>query len=418
MRPLSMAEVWALPVLLRIVLLESLAGAVATALPVEGPAGDTPADQSVAACIRSLRTLETTDWNAFFEQVSETERILREDPAGVYARMDFETRDRYRKVVEELAARSAESEEGVAREAVRRARDGAGGRRGHVGFHLVDDGFEALGRTLGYRPGRRHALAAIPPASSDSRVPRRHRRGRRAPPRRAGGGARRRGDRAGRRHRGGGAGPRAGRDRRGEPRESPRDAGPPGARPAQDGLPRGSPGRLPDHGGRVRPPRSGRRGVAAAVAPRDPLARERRRQPPARAPGLPGRRPRGVDAGRRRSGAAARGRHSRAQREIRARGPRPVPPAASPAAVERGRGLLDGLGAQAREARRVQPPARRGSGDQLRRSRRGSGLPAHDAVRDHARRGHRAPPRRGSPPRRRPSRTRSTGRSSSRGRVA
>jgi cyclic beta-1,2-glucan synthetase len=153
-RPLSMAEVWALPVLLRIVLLESLAGAVAIALPVAGPAGDTPADQTVAACIRSLRTLETTDWNVFFEQVSETERILREDPTGVYARMDFDTRDRYRKVVEELAARSGWSEEAVAREAVRRSRDGTGGRRGHIGFHLVDDGFEALGRTVGYRPGR------------------------------------------------------------------------------------------------------------------------------------------------------------------------------------------------------------------------------------------------------------------------
>jgi cyclic beta-1,2-glucan synthetase len=109
-RPLSMAEVWALPMLLRIVLLESLAGAVAIALPEEGPAGDTPADQSVAACIRGLRTLETTDWNVFFEQVSETERILREDPAGVYARMDFDTRDRYRKVVEELAGRGDRSE--------------------------------------------------------------------------------------------------------------------------------------------------------------------------------------------------------------------------------------------------------------------------------------------------------------------
>jgi cyclic beta-1,2-glucan synthetase len=152
--PLSMAEVWALPVLLRIVVLESLADAVTIALPPEGPAGDTPADQSVGACIRSLRTLETMDWKAFFEEVSATERILREDPAGVYARMDFDTRDRYRKVVEELAARSDWSEEAVAREAVRRSREGMGGRRGHVGFHLVDDGFEALGRTVGYRPGR------------------------------------------------------------------------------------------------------------------------------------------------------------------------------------------------------------------------------------------------------------------------
>jgi len=153
LRPLSMAEVWALPVLLRIVLLESLASAVAVALPVEGPTGDTPADQIVAACIRSLRTLETADWNAFFEQVSETERILREDPAGIYARMDFETRDRYRKVVEELAARSGWSEEAVAREAVRRSRERTSDRSAHVGYHLIDAGFEAVGRAVGYRPG-------------------------------------------------------------------------------------------------------------------------------------------------------------------------------------------------------------------------------------------------------------------------
>jgi cyclic beta-1,2-glucan glucanotransferase len=152
-RPLSMAEIWALPVLLRIVLVESLAEAVATALPPEGPAGDTPADQSVAACIRSLRTLETADWKAFFEDVSATERILREDPAGVYTRMDFDTRDRYRKAVEELAARSDWSEDAVAREAVRRSREGGGGRREHVGYHLVDAGFDALGRAVGYRPG-------------------------------------------------------------------------------------------------------------------------------------------------------------------------------------------------------------------------------------------------------------------------
>ena len=154
-RPLSMAEAWALPVLLRIVLIESLADAVALALPIEGPSGDTPADQSVAACIRSLRTLETSDWKAFFEEVSATERILREDPAGVYARMDFDTRDRYRKAVEELAGRSDWSEEAVAREAVRRSSEGMGGRSGHVGYHLIDAGVDALARAVGYRPGWR-----------------------------------------------------------------------------------------------------------------------------------------------------------------------------------------------------------------------------------------------------------------------
>jgi cyclic beta-1,2-glucan synthetase len=154
-RPLSMAEAWALPVLLRIVLIESLADAVAIELPIEGPSGDTPSDQSVAACIRGLRTVETSDWKAFFEEVSATERILREDPAGVYAGMDFDTRDRYRKAVEELARRSDWSEEAVAREAVRRSLGGLGVRSGHVGYHLVDGGFDALARAVGYRPGWR-----------------------------------------------------------------------------------------------------------------------------------------------------------------------------------------------------------------------------------------------------------------------
>jgi hypothetical protein len=167
-------------VLLRIVLVESLADAVAIALPIEGPSGDTPPDQSVASCIRSLRTLETADWEAFFEEVSATERILREDPAGVYARMDFDPRDRYRKAVEELAGRSDWSEEGVAREAIRRSSEGMGGRSGHVGYHLIDAGFDALGRAV-VSPRLAGAMASVRPSSSDLLVHRRLQRlGRRA----------------------------------------------------------------------------------------------------------------------------------------------------------------------------------------------------------------------------------------------
>jgi cyclic beta-1,2-glucan synthetase len=150
-RPLTIAEVWALPVLLRIVLLESLAAATTTAFQADGPPGQSPADQTVPACIRSLRTLETTDWKAFFEQVNETERILREDPAGVYARMDFDTRDRYRGVVEDLAARSGWSEDAVAREAVRLSGQSTGDRCLHVGYHLIDQGVVALEQIVGYR---------------------------------------------------------------------------------------------------------------------------------------------------------------------------------------------------------------------------------------------------------------------------
>ena len=62
-------------------------------------------DETVANCITSLRMLATQDWQDFFESVSRVEHILRDDPAHVYANMDQETRDRYRKVIEKSGAR-------------------------------------------------------------------------------------------------------------------------------------------------------------------------------------------------------------------------------------------------------------------------------------------------------------------------
>ena len=50
--------------------------------------------------------MSALDWPAFVEQVSRIERILRGDPAGAYADMDLQTRDRYRKAVEQLSKRS------------------------------------------------------------------------------------------------------------------------------------------------------------------------------------------------------------------------------------------------------------------------------------------------------------------------
>ncbi len=75
-------------------------------------------DEIVANCIMSLRTLATQDWQDFFESVSRVEQVLRDDPADIYARMDQETRDRYRKVIEELARATGRNEQEVAREAV------------------------------------------------------------------------------------------------------------------------------------------------------------------------------------------------------------------------------------------------------------------------------------------------------------
>jgi len=108
---------------------------------------------SVGNCVISLRLLSAVDWNAFFEQNSAVEVVLQDDPAGVYARQDFATRDRYRRAVERVARRSDADEEAVARRAVELARAGQaeGPARGHVGFYLIDRGRVALQRQFRYK---------------------------------------------------------------------------------------------------------------------------------------------------------------------------------------------------------------------------------------------------------------------------
>ena len=61
---------------------------------------------TVGNIITSMRLLSTIDWNAFFENVSLLEPLLKNDPANVYAEMNFLTRNRYREVIERIAKRT------------------------------------------------------------------------------------------------------------------------------------------------------------------------------------------------------------------------------------------------------------------------------------------------------------------------
>ncbi|RLC86854.1 MAG: hypothetical protein DRJ03_07595 [Chloroflexi bacterium] len=170
--PLTMGELWALPTMLRLGVLESLSRAAASAVGLRDeskefsdivaiPLPDDLEDEAIVAhCILSLRMLAAQDWKTFFESVSLVEQVLRRDPASIYARMDFDTRDRYRGVIEELALAAEKSEQEVAQEAIELARIEmsreesveVGGeereylnvpRAAHVGFYLLDDGGRA-----------------------------------------------------------------------------------------------------------------------------------------------------------------------------------------------------------------------------------------------------------------------------------
>ena len=181
--PLTIAELWALPSMLRAAVLRHLIKCFAelaaaarigqpsssdAVAPIERRSVDRPT--GVEKSIRTLRVLDVLDWKAFFERASRVESILRTDPSDVYVRMDFETCDSYRKVVEALAWRTGKTEEQVAQAAVALANEEASDHRhGHVGYYLIAEGRAALEVGIGYRPDAverlRRAATAHPTSS-------------------------------------------------------------------------------------------------------------------------------------------------------------------------------------------------------------------------------------------------------------
>jgi cyclic beta-1,2-glucan synthetase len=108
-------------------------------------AAQAAANASIGNVVTSLRQLGLMDWRDIFQEQSLVDRTLCEEPEGIYHHMDFETRDRYRKAVEELARASGAEESSVAREAVDLVIAGiedtlGDEQRRHVGYYLIGTG--------------------------------------------------------------------------------------------------------------------------------------------------------------------------------------------------------------------------------------------------------------------------------------
>ncbi|MBZ5630212.1 MAG: glycosyl transferase [Acidobacteriia bacterium] len=163
---LNIAEVWALVPCLKLLLVEEVA---ARALRLRGDLGGV---YGVADCIRSLHHVGQTSWKDVLEPRILVDRILREDPAGAYTAMDFESRDRCWNAVGEIAAHSDLSEADVALAAVSLALQAQAvgtkshdprlaARQAHVGYYLVGEGTPDLHRKVGFHPGFRRRFASF-----------------------------------------------------------------------------------------------------------------------------------------------------------------------------------------------------------------------------------------------------------------
>jgi cyclic beta-1,2-glucan synthetase len=153
---LELREVSAAVPALKLILLERIAARCRCLLndPAHQPCG-------LGVCVRSLRDITQTLWKDVLEPLISFDAILRRDPAGAYARMDFESRNLYQDKLSKIARRSDLAEMDVAREALLLAQQARARtyrdprsklRQSHIGYYLIGEGRALLGQKIGFKP--------------------------------------------------------------------------------------------------------------------------------------------------------------------------------------------------------------------------------------------------------------------------
>ncbi|WP_010238771.1 GH36-type glycosyl hydrolase domain-containing protein [Clostridium arbusti] len=129
---------------------------------------------SMGNCINSIRGVEALNWIEAFESLSYVEEILRQDPSGIYGKMDFKSRDYYRHNIEKMARHMGLPESYLAKLCIECAleanekSENQNEYEKHVGYYIIDDGVNCLQKKIRYRasvidilksPFRKHKVA-------------------------------------------------------------------------------------------------------------------------------------------------------------------------------------------------------------------------------------------------------------------
>ncbi|HSN95458.1 MAG TPA: hypothetical protein VLR89_10415, partial [Anaerolineaceae bacterium] len=181
--PLTFGELWSIPIFIRFGLIEMLARVLFEDIKPDQPvefhsmppilpessmlrAEITQQDATnqaeiVGRIIRSLRVISETNWEEIFESLSLVEKTLRQDPAGIYPKMDFKTRNLYRGEIEKLARLTGEDESQLAisllnlcnqTKAVVRGNKPENQNPEHIGVFLIGERRKEFEEVVGFRP--------------------------------------------------------------------------------------------------------------------------------------------------------------------------------------------------------------------------------------------------------------------------
>ncbi len=113
---------------------------------------------SMANCITSMKELLRMDFKSIFEQTNGVEEILKQDPAQIYSKMDYKTKEQYRNTIQEIAKKTKIAEIYIAKKALQFAieekeKSKQENKQAHIGYYfMTDEGKQKLYEALQQKP--------------------------------------------------------------------------------------------------------------------------------------------------------------------------------------------------------------------------------------------------------------------------
>lgn len=100
---------------------------------------------TMANAITSIKELLRMDFMHIFQNINGVEEVLKKDPAKVYSKMDYKTKEYYRNRIKEISGKTKISEIYIARKCLKLcSREGLTQKETHVGYYLIDNGEDEL----------------------------------------------------------------------------------------------------------------------------------------------------------------------------------------------------------------------------------------------------------------------------------
>lgn len=91
-------------------------------------------------CIKSINTIKRIDFEKLFEEINGIEEILRKDPANIYTKMDYKTKEAYREKIKEISNSTGLAEKYIANKLIKLADKKRNLKERHIGYYLIRDG--------------------------------------------------------------------------------------------------------------------------------------------------------------------------------------------------------------------------------------------------------------------------------------